>query len=546
VSVVRDRVDQNGRPYYTGNLSYNASGNTNTTGNALADALLGNFRSYTEASADPVGFFRFTQPMVFVQDSWKATRKLSVELGIRYEYLSPMYTQGNNMANFDQSRYDPAQAVKMTTSGTIVPGSGNPYNGLIRAGDGVPAGQQGRVPGSTSAFFRSIPGGAPRGLYDTANTFGPRVGFAYALDSKTVARGGFGLFYNRPEGNLTFSQVNLPPILQITEFDNGNLSNPSGGVPANTLPIGSISAINPRLKPAYVEQFSFSVQRELPKSLFLETSYVGGLGRRLLREPNINFPNLALVAANPTYNTNYFAPYPGYTTLQQYQSDSTSNYHALEAFLSRRAGNVLFTAGYTWSKSLGDSSGEGDNSENYQNRHFNYGPTSYDRRNAFVGTFTWTMPKLEKSMAVVKGVAGGWTLSGVIRVQSGPYATVTGSTSTGTRRSDYIGGAVYPSSNQNVNNWVNKAAFATAPAGRFGSLGIDTILAPGLQSYDLSVAKHFAVTERVNIRLQGDFFNAFNVANFSGLNTTITSSAFGTLSSAYPPRQIQLALKLAF
>jgi hypothetical protein len=409
----------------------------------------------------------------------------------------------------------------------------------------VPADQQGRVPGSTTPFFQSIPGGAPRGLYDTANTFGPRFGFAYGVNEKTVVRGGFGMFYNRPEGNLTFSQVNLPPILQITEFDNGNLSNPAGGVPATSLPIGSISAINPNLKPAYTEQFSVSVQRELPKSMFFETSYVGGLGRHLLREPNINFPNLALVAANPSFSTNYFVPFAGYTTLQQYQSDSTSNYHALQVFLSKRAGSVLFTASYTWSKALGDSSGQGDNSENYQDRHFNYGPTSFDRRHVFVSTFTWELPKLKRQMAIIRTVAGAWQLSGVIRLQTGPYSSVTGSTSTGTRRADFLGGDVYPT-DQNVNSWVNKSAFTAAPAGRFGNLGINTIVGPGLQSYDLSVAKHFALTERLRLRFQGDFYNAFNIANFSGLNTTITSASFGTIASAYPPRQIQLALKLNF
>ena len=137
VTVVRDRVDQNGRPAYTGNITFNTSGNPNTTGNALADALLGNFRTYTEASADPVGFFRFTQPMAFVQDSWKVSRKLSFELGLRYEYVQPMYTQGNNMANFVPALFNRAQAVTMTTSGTLVPGSGNPYNGLMRVGDGA-------------------------------------------------------------------------------------------------------------------------------------------------------------------------------------------------------------------------------------------------------------------------------------------------------------------------------------------------------------------------------------------------------------------------
>ena len=545
-TIVRDRVDQNGRPSYTGNISFNTSGNPNTTGNALADALLGNFRSYTEASADPIGFFRFTQPMAFAQDSWKVSRKLSLDLGVRYEYVQPMYTAGNNMANFVPSLYNPAQAVTMTTSGTIVPGSGNPYNGLVRAGDGVPTEQQGRVPGSTSSFFQSFPSGAPRGLYNSASTFGPRIGFAYAVDAETVVRGGFGMFYNRPEGNLTFSQVNLPPILQITQFDNGNLSNPAGGVPANTLPVGSITAINPNLKAAYVEQFSLGAQRQLPKAMFLETTFVGGLGRHLLRQPNINFPDLAGVAAHPTYNTNYFAPYAGYTSVQQYLSDATSNYYALQTFVSKRAGSVLFTGSYTWSKALADASGQGDNSENYRNRHFNYGPTSFDRRHAFVSTFTWELPKLAASMPLVRYVAGGWQWSGVIRLQSGPFSTVTGSTSTGTRRADYLGGNIYPQSGQNVNNWLNKAAFAAAAAGNWGNSGINIVEAPGLQSYDLSLVKNFALTERVNLRLQSDFFNAFNVANFSGLNTTITSSAYGTLSSAYPPRQIQLGLKLAF
>jgi hypothetical protein len=545
VTVVRDRVDQNGRPAYTGNITFNTSGNPNTTGNALADALIGNFRTYTEASADPVGFFRFTQPMAFVQDSWKVSRKLSVELGLRYEYVQPMYTQGNNMANFVPALFNRAQAVTMTTSGTIVPGTGNPYNGLVRVGT-VPSDQQGRVPGSTSTFFQSIPVGGQRGLYQSANTFGPRAGFAYGFDDKTVIRGGFGMFYNRPEGNLTFSQVNLPPILAITEFDNGNLSNPAGGVAANTLPVGSISAIDPNLKAAYVEQFSLGVQRQLPKAIFVEVSGVSGLGRHLLREPNINFPNLSLVAANPSYNTNYFAPYPGYTTLQQYLSDATSNYYALQSFVSKRAGNVLFTASYTWSKALADASGEGDNSENFQNRHFNYGPTSFDRRHAFVATFTWEMPKLRKANAIVRHIAGDWQVSGVIRLQSGPYSTVTGSTSTGTRRADYLGGDIYAQSGQNINNWLNKAAFATASNGAWGNSGIDIVEAPGLQSYDLSLAKHFRLTERVNLRFQADFYNAPNTANFSGLNTTITSSAYGTMSSAYPPRQIQLALKLAF
>ncbi len=541
--VIRDRVDQNGRPPYTGNVTFTTSGNPNTTGNAFADALLGNFKSYTEASADPVGFFRFTQPEFFVQDSWKVTSKLSLEIGLRYQFMEPMYTMANNMANFVPALYNPAQAVTLK-NGLIVPGSGNPYNGLIREGNGVPANQQGRVPGSTGPLFQQIPAGAPRGLYDSASLFGPRFGFAYSWDQKTVIRGGFGIFYDRPEGNLTFSQLNLPPFLLISEYDNGNLSNPAGGAPG-AAPLGSISAITPNLKYTSTDQYSLSVQRQLPQGILLETSYVGNLGRHLLREPNINFPDLSLIAANPTTSTNQFVPYLGYSTIQQYESDSTSNYNALQIYASKRAGSVIATAGYTWSKSLGDSSGEGDNIEDWQNRHFNYGPTTFDRRHAFTGTFVWQLPVLRNQNGFVRGAAGGWQLSGVIRLQTGQYYTVTGNVSPGTRRADYVGGPITVS-NPGPSLWFNTVAFTTAPLGRYGNSGTGIIEGPGLKSYDLSLAKHFALTERADLRFQGDFFNAPNTVNFQGPNVVTTNANFGTLSAAYPSRNVQLSLKLSF
>jgi hypothetical protein len=543
--VIRDRVDQNGRPYYTGNLSFNASGNPNSTGNAFADALLGNFKSYTEASADPVGFFRFTQPEMFVQDSWKVNSKLSIEAGMRFQYMEPMYTQANNMANFVPALYNAAQAVQVTLKGTVVAGSGNPYDGLITAGNGVPKSQQGRVPGSTtSPLFQQIPTGAPRGLYDSKGLFAPRFGFAYNPVQNTVIRGGFGMFYDRPEGNVTFSQVNLPPFLQISEYDNGNLASPSGGAPG-TSPIGSISAIDPNLKYTTTYQYSLGVQQQLQKGAFLEVTYVGNLGRHLLRDPNINFPNLAQVAANPTASTNAFVPYLGYSTIQQYLSDSTSNYNALQVYTSKREGAVVFTGGYTWSKALGDSSGEGDNLEDWQNRHFNYGPVTFDRAQTFTGTFVWQLPMLKGQKAIVKSVAGGWQLSGVIRLQSGAPYTVTASTSTGTRRANYVGGSINVS-NPGPYEWFNVAAFAPAGIGSYGNSGTGIIRGPNLQSYDMSFAKHFTFRERFDLKLQGDFFNAFNIVNWSTLNTTQSNSNFGTISAAYPARNVQLSLKLAF
>ena len=544
---VRDRWDQNGRSIFTGNAAFNASGNPNTTGSALADALLGNFRSYTEASFDPIGYFRFSQPEAFAQDNWKVSRKLSLEFGVRYQYMQPMYSVTNNLSNFVPALFNPAQAVSLTPAGIVMAGSGNRYNGLILSGNGVPADQAGRVPGAGSAAVRAVPVGAPRGLYNAANVFAPRFGFAYSLDEKTVLRGGFGIFYNRPEGNLTNPLQNSPPYLQVSEFDNGNLSNPAGGVPATSSPVGSISAIDPNLKIASTDQYSLSIQRELPMSMLLETSYVGNLGRHLLRNPNINFPNLSQVAAFPSYSTNYFAPFLGYTTINQFRSDSTSNYNALQVYLSKRAGNVTFTAGYTWSKALTDASGEGDNIEDWQNRHFNYGPASFDRRHTFTGTFVWALPLLANQNRLWRSAVGSWQVSGVIRLQTGPYYSITGSTSTGTRRADYVSGPVLaPSGQRGPNDWIDKAAFATAPVGRYGNSGAGVVEGPGLQSIDLSLAKHFAVSERLDLKLQGDFFNTFNIVNFSTLSTVVTNSNFGTISAAYPPRNIQIGLRLSF
>jgi hypothetical protein len=133
----------------------------------------------------------------------------------------------------------------------------------------------------------------------------------------------------------------------------------------------------------------------------------------------------------------------------------------------------------------------------------------------------------------------------VARLQSGQNYTITGSTPTGTRRADFVGGSSV-SQNKTIGHWFNTAAYTAAPAGRFGTAGTGTVVGPGLALLDASLGKNFALAERFVLKFQADFFNALNRTNFSTLNTNVSNSNFGTISSANPPRQVQLSLKLSF
>jgi hypothetical protein len=562
--VIRNRKDQNGRSGYTGTLAFNNAGNGRTTGNAFADALLGNFRTYSEADNDPIGFFRFNQVEAFMMDSWKIRPNLSVEFGLRYYHFGPTYTQANNMANFDPALYDPSRAVRILANGNIDPaGGGNRFNGLVRAGDGIPVDEVGRVSNANSANLLAVPVGAPAGFYDPSDNAAPRFSFAYAPfnDDKTSIRGGFGMFYDKVEGNLIFSQVNVPPFINSPQFENGNIANPSGGTPSALAPFGAISAIDPNLGISYSMNYSLGIQRELPAGFFLEANYVGNLGRHLIRQPDLNAAPFALLAANaalPTaqqVSTNALRPYKGFTNINFRMSDANANYNALQLYAAKRKGNLEMTVSYTWSKALTDTSGNGDGldvGEDPFNRHANYGPASFDRRQIFVTTYDYRLPFFSNLHGVGGAVLSGWEISGITRYQSGGYFTVIGNTSIGNRRADYLGGPVLLS-DPGPNGWINPAAFRSAPAGRRGNAGAGIVQGPNLQTWDFSMRKQFKINERFNLRFQADMFNAFNRANFRAPSTTISTlftaapqADFGTITTTGPARNIQFGLKLVF
>jgi hypothetical protein len=471
-----------------------------------------------------------------------------------------MYTESNNMANFDPARYDPAQAVTVNRNGTLVANSGNPYNGMVRAGDGVPEEELGRVPNGNDPRVLAVPAGAPRGFYDPHHLLAPRFSFAWTPtnNSDTAVRGGIGLFYDRPEGNLLFGgagngPVNSPPYILSSQYENGNLSAPGGGAVPAPAPLGTLAAIDPNLEVPRAWNWSLSFQKELRWGIFGEIGYVGSKGQNLLRQPDINQPsfedleaNAALPAAQRA-NTNFLRPYKGYSIIQMRISDADSSYHAMQLFLSRRQGPLRATLSYTLGRAYDNASGNGDNPEDYQNKDFNWGPSDFDRTHVFVGTWTWQMPFFSDPTTLAGKTIGGWELSGIMRYQTGAPLTVTANTSIGGRRADLVGDP-YGGDFSDPLQYLNPAAFAPAPEGRRGNSTRGQFRGPSLHVWDVSLRKIFALTGTVKVQVQADMFNVFNHTNlrFSGQSLNLSGGGFGLLNQAAPPRNVQLGVRLMF
>jgi outer membrane receptor protein involved in Fe transport len=602
VLFARNRKDQNSRTDATqGQLNFSSS-STNTTGDQFADALLGNYNSLTQFSADPIGHYRFDDFGSYIQDSWKVNRRLNLDFGLRLDYTVPTYTQANNMVNFDPSLYTPIPGLTISASNiptapladgnvfdcpptSTTPGACNPgaagggyvVDGLFRPG-GVPAGQLGRVPNGESPFVLTVPAGEQRGFFKPEYLVSPHVGIAYVpFGDKTVIRAGGGMYYDKPEGNIVFGQTGIVPFLQQVQFNFGNM----GALPASGAAptVFSVSAIDPHLVVARSLQYSLSVQREFKWGLMLQVAYAGNHAWHLLREPNINVPTFATaMAAAAGTQINQIRPYLGYTDISQYRSDGTSNYNALQISASKTKGDFTVQVSYTYGQALGDANSLTDNPEpecaftctNSLGRmvswkQFDYGPLSFDIKSIFVATYTLTNPFFKNRRGVVGEIISGWSLTGITRAQTGFPLTVSGSValaaSSGTISGESFTDRAFAVSGQVLTPGIktcaasptklcyfNLAAFtSTGMLTGIGNAPLGDIVGPGFYNWDLSLRKSFRLPkESMALSIELDAFNVFNRINYGNPSTTVTSSSFGQVTTSQPPRQVQLGAKFSF
>lgn len=574
----RMRKDQNGKPYYNGSVNFQstATNASSSTGNALADALLGRFNSYTEANFDPYGLFRIWQAAAFVDHVWRATAKLSINSGLRYEWMTPWVSQQNNLAAFYPEMYDPKQAVTVTQDGFVVPGSGNPYNGLRRAGNGVPASEDSRVPYATSAAVLSVPTIGKRGFYNSQHVFMPRFGFAYDLhgNGQTAFRGGAGLFYDIPQGNAAYNALNSAPFLQSYTVQNGSMENLgaySSQFARNV--IGAQYAVDPHEVRPYVYQYNFGIQQQIDAGMFLQINYVGNQSRHMLRVPDINGVDPqtedAVFQVNQSAAIDSMRPYKGYDAIYQYRTDVDGNYNSLQANINRRVGKGRFTFAYTWSKALSTASADTEVQHVYiYNKNYAYAPTSFDRRNAFAASYNVSTPTFARYNQIIRQSVGGWMLTGTWRWQGGSYMTPYGTDTFGVQnRANYAGlPVVYPHTQLRWWDTINPGTvvnFSAPTVGETGNTPKGIIVGPNFTTTAISARKTFSLTERYHLTVNLDGFNILNHPNFANPSVNVqsataytsslgaatsatTDSASIGIASASAPRNLQAGARLTF
>ena len=550
--VLRSRKNQDNIPAINGSLTFQ-TGHSFSSGNALADAVLGNFQQYQEANTNREGWYRFWQSEFYVQDDWKVSSKLTVNLGFRYMYMGPQFSVLQNTVSFLPEYYDPKKAPTILASnGSIVPNTGDPYNGLTLGGTSFPDTAKQRIPVTSDpkvlALFRGIPKETVDKYY---GTYGPRIGFAYDLMGKqrTVIRGGYGIFYERTQGNFIFSGINNPPFIQQQTIQSANVDNPTGGTQA--LFPASITNSHPvDFKVPRIMNWSFGVQHKLDRVTTLDVAYVGSSAASLSRALNINQLPVGTMQRFPGVNVNALRPYQGYADIQQYVNGANSIYNSMQLSLRRqiKSGGLLSLA-YTYSKAITDASNYNEQPLDSYNAKRDRGLMAFDRRHNLIVSYVYPLPFWTKGAELYKKVLGGWQISGITTINTGlPQNLGINGDRAGTgisnQRPDVVGD--WRQGGGSRFQWFNTSAFALPALGTFGNLGRNVVTGPGTNNWDASLQKNFQIKEKLRFQFRAEFYNAPHHFSWLGVGTTLGNANFGQITSASDPRSLQFGLRMDF
>src|SRR5262249_155251 len=265
---------------------------------------------------------------------WKVSRRLTVELGVRYNYIPPFYNVLGNTSTFVPSRFDRGKIPQISPAdGSITPNTGDPYNGIVLFGSGFPDKAKGRIPAAADPSLERLFIGLPRSGFEANHRdIGPRFGFAYDPfgGGKTSVRGGFGIFYDRIPTNALINPSGNPPFNVSASIFDGNIDNPAGGT-ARSFP-SNLSMLPRSFKDPSVISYNLGVQQELVRNVILDVGYVGNLGKHLLRTININALPVGtrLNAPNSGINVNALRPYLGYGSINMSDHGDNSNYNSMQ------------------------------------------------------------------------------------------------------------------------------------------------------------------------------------------------------------------------
>ena len=523
------------------------------TGFGIGNAMLGLFSDYSELGGKPSTPWVGTGYDWFVQDSWKVSKKLTFEYGVRHSIWPPWHSRWGSLAEFLPQFYDRSKAATVNGAQGFI-SAGDPYNGIVLPGCGVPDAEGNRFPILHTGQFDRLYHCLPDGLSQTHFlVFQPRIGLAYAITPKTALRGGIGMFANRTAINRDTALGGNAPFQPQTTVINGSADAPGGATP-RLFPF-TLTSQDPVFKVPVAWNWNATFQRDIGWGTTVEAGYVGRRGLHNQRKRNINQLQPGTIQANPGVNVNALRPYVGLGILGLAENSGSSMYHGLQVSVERRfATGLHFGAAYTLARSQDNTSSLTDVLPNaYDDRGY-WGLSDFDRRHIFILNGIYEIPFFKGASSWTHRLLGNWDLSGVYQAQSGTPFSVRNNV-------DYAGvGAGSGNQFWNLSGdpsiqrtgftdsaiWFNKGAFTVPGAGTWGNSPRNFLRNPGFWNTDAALRKNFPTREKQLLQFRLEIFNLFNHPNWGGASTGPTGATFGQITSKNGNRVMQLALKYIF